>query len=478
MVIRPYADRLLLLLELTTSLAHGEAGPNAAGPNNTTLFHRQLTLLPTDKSALLSDHDTTLRVAHDILAQYPLGETAAPFLAALTGPQVLVCLWIANIPLAYGGRDGTGLFAGIERYQYLSTRLADGAAVCGTLAELFSFLARKLDLPHPPDRVAKLLLPFFTLSPALQTAMLEALRKTLDLCLMGARFLVESIKLTDERYADLAGQDAIGAQYYTLTDLQRAQFARALAERQAVRLPAVSGNALRHILLREPGATRLLQELGLDPHTDPVPVGVERFLFGGGNTAAKVTAPSNADILEATMRHCYPFIDALGGAVDRFLMSRSAVSVASWIVCKEHNVATEPVAGITSQVSLLDTVSELTRTRMGIGGKDKESGQMIFSYEVLPPGTQLLVEVRFQPFTPSLTKGATQLAVTDWAAHGGMLGAKSAQGHGRCHVLMSELPYEAEATDYLESLTVDRKVLATGLRTGNFCTEMVLCAAT
>ena len=469
-------DRLLLLLELTTSLAHGEAGPNASGPNNMTLFHRQLTLL--SPNVMQAPDGDALAPVRTILAGYPLGDTTQAFLQAITGGQVLACLFTAHVPWAYGGQDGTGLFSGMNRYQYLSTRLADGVAICGTLAELWSFLARKLDLPHPPDRVAKRLLPFFILAPTIQTAVLQALRGTLDLCIMGARYLVESMKLTDDDYAEKAGQQVLGYYYYTLTDTQQMQLCQVAADRQAVRLPAVSGNALRHILLREPGATRLLQDLGLDPLTDPIPVGVERFLFGGGNTAAKVTAPSNADILEGTMRQRYPLIDALGGAVDRFLMSRSAVSIASWLVCREHNAATEAVAGITSQMSLLDTISEMTRTRMGIGGHDKESGQMIFSYEVLPPGTQLLVEIRFQPFTAARTKGATQQAVQDWVLSGAMLGAKSAQGHGRCVVRQAELPYPEHAAAYLEALRHNREALAAGLRAGTFGTEMVLCAAT
>jgi hypothetical protein len=469
-------DRLLLLLELTTSLAHGEAGPNASGPNNTTLFHRQLTLLPAP--VLEEPSRDSLDAVRTILAQYPLGDSTQAFLQALTGGQVLACLFVAHFPLAYGGSEGTGLFSGMARYQYLSTRLGDGAAVCGTLAELFSFLARKLDLPHPPDRVAKLLVPFFTLPLTLQTSMLQSLRQTLDLVIMGARYLVESMKLTDDEYAAKAGQQVLGYFYYTLTEAQQAQLRQPHCDRQAVRLPAVSGNALRHILLREPGATRLLQALGLDPKTDPVPVGVERFLFGGGNTAAKVTAPSNADILEATMRQRYPFIDALGGAVDRFLLSRSAVSVASWLVCRENNAATEAVGGVRSDISLLDTIAELTRTRTGIGGHDKESGQMIFSYEVLPPGTQLLVEIRFQPFTALVTKGATQQMVQDWMAGGASLGAKNAQGHGRCIVRQAELPYADAAEEYCIYLAAEHELLADGLRRGTFGTEMVLCAAT
>lgn len=468
-------DRLLLHLELTTSLAHGEAGPNAAGPNNTTLFHRQLTLLPSP--ILTSAEPDDLDAVQVILQGYPLGETTQAFLQALTGGQVLACLFVSLIPQAYGGRDGTGLFSGTARYQYLSTRLSDAASVCGTLAEVFSFLARKLDLPHPPDRVAKRLLPFFTLPHTIQAAMLHALRQTLDLVIMGARYLAESIKLQDDDYAEAIGQLPLASYTYTLTEAQAAHLAHPTAERQVVRLPVVSGNSLRHILLREPGATRLLQALGLDPVTNPVPVGVERFLFCGGNTAAKVTAPSNADVIEATMRQRYPFIDALGGAVDRFLLSRSAVSIAGWLVCRENNPATEAIAGVRSEVSLLDTVQELTRTRMGIGGKDKESGQMIFSYEVLPPGTQLLVEIRFQPFTVLRTKGATQQMVADWLAGGACLGAKSAQGHGRCVVRDATLPYSEAATEYLAYVEVERESLADGLRRGTFGTEGVVCAA-
>jgi hypothetical protein len=103
---------------------------------------------------------------------------------------------------------------------------------------------------------------------------------------------------------------------------------------------------------------------------------------------------------------------------------------------------------------------------------------MIFSYEVLPPGTQLLVEIRFQPFTALVTKGATQQMVQDWMAGGASLGAKNAQGHGRCVVRQAELPYVEEADEYCASLTVEREILADGLRRGTFGTEMVLCAAT
>jgi len=476
MLIRPQTDRILLHLELTTSLAHGEAGANRVGPSNLSLLHRQLALLPVSASASLAG-DPLLRISAT-LNLFLVGDQVLPFLDALDGPQVLACLLVSLFPQIYSGEDGegVGLFSGMQRYQYLSTRLGDAVVSCTTLGELWAVVSRHLGLPHPVEEWHAPLLALCTLLPQTQAAVMHALRQTLPLLMMGGREIAESVKCCNPRYATRASRPLQQAVVPTLSDAQRATFQQALPERQAVLLPALSGNALRHVLLRAPGAVRLLQALGLDPQHDAVPVGVERFLFGGGNTAAKVSTPSNADLLETTVRARYPFVDALGGAVDRFLFSRSQVAIASWIVCREHNAATEEIAGLTSQVSLLDTIYEETRTRAGIGGKDAASGQMIFSYEVLPLGTQVLVEIRFQPWTSPRTKGAMQQAVQDWYASGACLGAKNAQGHGVCRVLRAELPYAQEAADYLISLETEREALAAGLRDATFGTGMVLCA--
>jgi hypothetical protein len=92
---------------------------------------------------------------------------------------------------------------------------------------------------------------------------------------------------------------------YSATAAQLAELAGDEGRTLAARIPALSGNSLRHNLLRAPGATRLLTELGLSPDREIVPIAVERFLYAGGNTTKGARAPGAADFYEAIVRRDY-----------------------------------------------------------------------------------------------------------------------------------------------------------------------------
>ncbi len=101
----------------STPLAHGEAGANSTGPNNTTLFSRELTILSREQ---LSQSNATAKPAiNDLLQRFPVAKSNIPFLQTLTGAQLVAVLFTAQFPLMYGG-EGQGLFSGLERYQYFS----------------------------------------------------------------------------------------------------------------------------------------------------------------------------------------------------------------------------------------------------------------------------------------------------------------------------------------------------------------------
>lgn len=465
-------DPIFLTLKAGSSIAHGEAGAHSAGPNNTTLFARQLTLLQREQ---LGFSDEAAAAALDrLFAQYPIGRDAVEFLRSISGPELVAVLFTAQFPLVYSG-TGEGLFSGMDRYTYLATRLTDAAACSTTLGAAWGFVARKLNLTVFGESAFGPLSALFALPRPIQAAALSAILRAPELVVMGARLVAESVRATSERYAEAAGLDFNERVAYTATDEQREQLTAQGGKSLAVRIPALSGNALRHCAIREPGANRLLAELGLSPQESLVSVGVERFLYGGGNTAKGAKAPGSSDLVEGQVREAYPIIDALGGAFDMFLLTRSAVSVTNWIVCRENNWITERKAGVRSDVSIFDLVEEVTRTRGGIGGKDKESGQMIFSYETLAAGTEVLVEVGFQPFTKHLTVGAVELALSDWEAAGCPFGARGAQGHGIFAVVARREPQHAD--EYLAYLRENRARLAAGLESGQFCTELKLCAA-
>jgi hypothetical protein len=53
----------------------------------------------------------------------PITKSAAD-LRTLSGGELVATLFAAQFPMVYSG-EGEGLFSGLERYQYLTTRLVD-----------------------------------------------------------------------------------------------------------------------------------------------------------------------------------------------------------------------------------------------------------------------------------------------------------------------------------------------------------------
>lgn len=468
---------LRFVMTATNSLAHGDAGANSTGPNNTQLFARELTLLKREQIA--GDAATSKAAVKALLEACPVAQDVVPFLQTRSGSELIAIYFTLQFPLLYTG-EGEGLFSGMSRYEYLTTRLADAATSCSTLPTAWGYVARKLGLGMFPERAYGTMTRLFGLPAHVQAASLSAILKAPELIVMSARLLADGIKASSADYAKKAKVDVTTLQVYQLTDAQAAELQTEGGATLCVKLPAISGNSLRHNLVRAPGATRLLTALGLQPDRAAVPVGVERFLYSGGNTRQGAKEPSASDVYEATVRQQYPFVDALGGSFDMFVLSRSALSIAGWVVCKENNWITERKTdgAIGSQASVFDLVVETTRTRNGIGGSDKDSGQMIYSYETLAAQTQVLIEVGFQPFTKPLTVGVVLQALRDWQTEGGYIGARSAQGHSR---FIADFPEGDErwawADEYLAYLDANKETLAEGLRAAKFGTEAQLCIA-
>jgi hypothetical protein len=463
-------------MKASTPLAHGEAGANSIGPNNTSLFARELSLV--NREQLAATDLNTKAAIKELLSQFPVAEQNIPFLQSLTGAQLIALIFTAQFPLIYGG-EGVGLFSGIERYQYLTTRLIDAATSFSSLPTAWGYIARKLHLTMYSEKHYPVIAALFTLPKPIQAAALTAILRSPELIVMAARMVAEGIKAANSDYAKKSKAAQTNLRVYQLNDAQIADITSERIQGLPVQLPKISDNSLRHNLLREPMTTRLLCELGLEPDRERVPIGVERFLYSGGNTQKGAKSPAASDLYEAVARELYPMIDALGGSFDQFVLTRSQISIASWIVCAENNWITmrKTDGEIQSDISIFDLVSEVTRTRSGIGGNDKEDGQMIFSYETLAINSSVLVEIGWQPFTRDLTIGATLQGLLDWQAGGGQIAARAAQGHSW---FLADFPDDdrfAYTDQYLLYLRENREKLAAGLKTATFGTEVRLCAA-
>jgi len=469
-------NRILLKLTSLTSIAHGDASPNAVGANNTRLFNRQLQRI--EKPVVGATEEEAQSSIALIFKSFPVGDGALPFLESLSGSELIATLFVANVPLMYGG-EGEGLFQGMERYRYLSTRLGDGVQTSSTLPELWHYISLKLGLSMFPEAHFEKMSAFFMLPYSIQGQAIGAIARKLELTVMGSRLVADSIKQTSVKYTEASNLELFAKTGYEPTPKQIAELTQPKQEAVIVPIPALSGNSLRHCILREPGANRLLGELGLAPYSDQnieniIPIGVTRFLYAGGQMAAKSKAPNSSDLLEAEVRERYPLIDALGGSTDSFIFGEAACKIASWVICKENNFATEAIANITSNISIYDYIEETTRTRSGLGGKDKESGQMIFSYETLAAGLPVLVEVTFNPFTRPLTKGSIISAIHDWD---GILGGRSDVGHGKFSFDWLDNCFDSDGNDYMEYLRANKEELANGLLDGSFGTKTKLCTA-
>jgi hypothetical protein len=243
-----------------------------------------------------------------------------------------------------------------------------------------------------------------------------------------------------------------------------------LVNGKPARVPSISENALRSVVFRTPLHDDLVRRLKLDPGS--MPQAVVNLLYSGGNMAAGGRAPTNEMALGHAVKAMYPSLDLLGGAVDAFILPRSRMRLAAWLVAREYLPALRLVApelcDEAQQASAYDMLTEETRTR-GTGA-ESAGNQMLYTYETLAAGAKLLVEVSLDPHTPQATSAAVGHALTCWD---GYIGGQGRQGRGRMAVLQHDSQGPEAYTDHLQA---QGDAMRAGLTTGNLGTPSVLCA--
>lgn len=237
------------------------------------------------------------------------------------------------------------------------------------------------------------------------------------------------------------------------------------------RVPAISENALRAVMFRQPLHDDLVRRLEIG--RGELPQAVVNLLYSGGSMASGAKAPTNEIELGHAVKRLYPSLDLLGGAVDGFILPRSRLRMAAWLVAREYapmlRLVAPDLADEADQVSAYDLLTEETRTR-GTGA-ESDGNQMLYTYETLAAGAKLLVEVTLDPHTPAATAAAVGHALSMWD---GYFGGQSRQGRGRMEVLRHDAP---AADAYLEHVESHRDEMRAGLVDGTLGTGRVLCAA-
>ena len=248
-----------------------------------------------------------------------------------------------------------------------------------------------------------------------------------------------------------------------------------LVDGKPARVPAISENALRSVIFRNPLHDDLLKRLNIG--RVELPQAVVNLLFSGGNMAAGSKAPGDEISLGHQVKRIYPSIDLLGGAVDGFILPRSRLRLAAWLVAREYLPALRLIdreAGLdlvdeAASVSAYDMLSDETRTRGA--GDESDGNQMLYTYETLAAGAKLLIEITLDPHAPDATLAAVSHAVHCWD---GYLGGQGRQGRGRMKVIERVNLSLPKAYDV--HLDAHGGEMREGLISGSFGTAKTLCA--
>lgn len=466
MIVYPNAIKYELLLTLDTAVSHHD--PAVQDDSNRMLFNRQKQLLPIVGGAAMTTPEQMDRIAGAHLV--PLD--VAAIMQDLSFPEFVGVVLARMFLDMYNSQEGTGLFEGKERYSRLETRLHMAAIPAVSLRTWWDRLCKTLDVGIHAGAHDVALMDLLSLPSGTQQLALRALTDDYRSIVSLARLWHTTAKLASEEYAQKAGVEAM------VQPLQRLQFAvpeSGACGVRVVEVPAVSGNSLRHQVVREPGWLHLCNALGLtaaQPGQGQVPPGVEAIFYNGGNIEAGAKQPSNVHALANAARALYPLLDLLGGVTDSFDLGESRLRVAGWLVCKENREALRgsPAYDLPSaSVSVYDMIDDVTLTRQaGHTGL----GQMIYTFETLLSGAQIVCRLVLAPQTSLATQGALVAAVETFLDQDNTIGGQAARGFGWVHgQWLGDAPTLKEDRQvYEDYLKHNRDALLAGLMDGTLGT--------
>jgi hypothetical protein len=471
-MIEVYPHRVDYELLLTAKTAVSHHDPAVQDDSNQQSFNRQKQIIcqPTTLAAVNQEMIDRFAAAH------PVPLDIAAICADLTFPEYAGVVLVRLFLDAYNSRDGAGIFEGMERYSRLEARLRHAAIASSTLRRLWDRLCDSLKVPIHGGDTDLPLLDVLTLPGIAQQAVLRSLIQDYRSIVSIARLWHTTGKLENEAYAAAAGQMAMvnPKRVLEFAPLDAREVGAVIAE-----VPTISGNSLRHQMVREPGWLRLFGLLGMRdarPGLGPVPAGVEAMFYNGGNIESGAKQPSGTFGLAVAIRGAYPLLDLVGGVTDSFDVGESRLQIASWLVCRENAAA---LAGTPAEdlpaarLSVFDMMDDVTITRHA--GQVGE-GQMIVGFESLCAGAQAFVRLSLVPHTEPRTHGALVDAIEAWRADDATIGGGAARGFGHCTAEWLRRHEDADAyrQAYLDDVAANADALREGLVSGTLCTKSVV----
>jgi len=210
-------------------------------------------------------------------------------------------------------------------------------------------------------------------------------------------------------------------------------------------IPVISGNAIRHKMLRDPGSMYLIDRLGLK---GKLTIDQANYMFYGG-ALTESTVSENMKTL-AGLKELFPLYRLLGGSLRNQIIAGSIIVQRGVLICEENKEVLAvslpegydvPEEALKSSEDFIKeyqyTRSDIQKSKEGteiLKPEELESGQgtnlMIYAGQCIIPGS-LFYHGFILTNISRLEVGAFFHALQGWKDEGGTIGGYSRIGHGR-----------------------------------------------
>lgn len=248
-----------------------------------------------------------------------------------------------------------------------------------------------------------------------------------------------------------------------ITHMSRTEGNEAIVAREPVAtplgvawVPCLSGNAIRHRLVREPGMRWLVDEYDL---AGKLSLPQLNFLFHGG---ALTDGGGREDTRRiADWQRLWPLGRLLGGSLPDQILAGSLLVGRGTLVCEENRSALSSFAEIPDRLRSAESfLSSYQYTRGNsrksgmvvlADGEESASSLMIFSGQSVMRGAVFLHDFTLKHASIE-ELGGLLFSLRLWTADGATIGGQSARGHGRLalSVIAPDFDPEKAVAAYLE----------------------------
>jgi hypothetical protein len=218
---------------------------------------------------------------------------------------------------------------------------------------------------------------------------------------------------------------------------------KVLHEGNVVDIPVLSGNALRHKIIREPGALHLVDVCEL---RGKLSIDQANYMFTGGSLSESSTTDNIPLIAE--LQEVSPLFRLLGGSLKNQVVGGSLFVSRGILICLENQkllpklIPEDYEIPVQSLLPAQHFISKYQYTRGDAGRmkdsvsmikdlqKKEESNLMIYAGESIVPGTLFYHDLILYNVSP-LEIGATLFCIQRWQKSDGIIGGSARIGHGK-----------------------------------------------